>query len=477
MPRVNLLLVAAVLLSLACPPAAESQNRLPVQIEVSHAAFAYGDDESLVEIYLAVEAASLDYVAQEDIYAARLPLDVAILRSATTDMEAAEDAPVWNDSLLLNFALPDTSGLVPGQHFIHQIRTVVPPGEYELRIAVPADTLGRRPELELRRDMQVPDFKGEGEAALSDITLATGISQSSNRESPFYKNDLEVRPNANQLYGEGLSNLYYYAEAYGAESIADNDGEYTLFAYVSEANRPQPMPELQKRSTRVARSPDVLAGQFDLSALPSGSYFLRLALLNESNESVVEQAQKFFVYNPGVERTQPVALEMEFETSSYATMSEEEVATAIDHAEVIANDSERRRFGRIEDLDELRRSLMEFWQKRDPDTTTPINEFKDEFYQRLQYANDRYSTNMQQGWQTDRGRVVIKYGMPTSVEPHLYDRGMRPYEVWNYNAIPGEGQAIFVFADLGGFGRFELVHSTVTGERTRPNWQEEIRNN
>ena len=477
MPRFYLPLLAAVLILVAYPPSAEGQSSLPVQIEVSHAAFAYGDEESMVEIYLAVEASSLEYVAEEDVYAARLPLNVTVLRSATTDLAAAEDDAVWNDSLLLNFALPDTSGLVPGQHFIHQIRTVVPPGEYELRLAVPADTLGRRPELELRRDMQVPDFTDDTEAALSDITLATGISQSSNRQSPFYKNNLEVRPNANQLYGEGLSDLYYYAEAYGAESIADSDGNYTLFAYVSEANRPQPMPELQKRSTRAARSPDVLAGQFDLSALPSGSYFLRLALLNESNESVVEHAQKFFVYNPGVERTQPVALEMEFETSPYAAMSEEEVATAIEHAEVIANESERRRFGRIEDLDELRRALMEFWQKRDPNTNTPINEFKDEFYQLLQYANDRYSSNMQPGWRTDRGRVVIKYGMPTSVEPHLYDRGMRPYEIWNYNAIPGEGQSIFVFADLDGFGRFQLVHSTVTGERSRPNWQDELRNN
>lgn len=477
MPRFHLPLLVAVLLAGFSPPDAEGQSSLPVQIEVSHAAFAYGDEESLVEIYLAIEASSLDYVEEEDAYAASLPLDVAILRSATTDLDAAEEAAVWNDSLLLSFGLPDTSGLAPGQHFIHQIRTVVPPGEYELRLAVPADSLGRRPELELRRDMQVPNFTDGAEAALSDITLATGISQSSNRQSPFFKNNLEVRPNANQLYGEGLSVLYYYAEAYGTSSIAGDDGQYTLFAYISEANRPAPMPELQKRSTREARSPDVLAGQFDLSALPSGSYFLRLALLNESNESVVEQAQKFFVYNPGVERTQPIALEMEFETSPYATMSEEEVATAIDHAEVIANESERRRFGRIEDLDELRRSLMEFWQKRDPDATTPINEFKDEFYQRLQYANDRYSTNMQPGWRTDRGRVVIKYGMPTSVEPHLYDRGMRPYEIWQYNAIPGEGQALFVFADLDGFGRFELVHSTVTGERSRPNWQDDIRSN
>lgn len=431
----------------------------------------------MVELYLAFDAASLDYTSENGVFAALVPLDVAILRSATTQLEAADENAVWRDSLLLRFALPDTSNLTPGQHFVHQLRTLVPPGEYVLSLSIPAGNGDDRPEMELRRDVLVPNFASTDDASLSDITLATSISPSTARETPFYKNGLDVRPNANQLYGEGLSELFYYAEAYGTQELAGADGEYTLFAYVSEANRPQPMANLQKRSSRTARSPDVLVGQFDLSTLPSGSYFLRLALLNESNESVVEQAQKFFVYNPSVQRSEPAAMEMEFETSPYASMSEEEVDVAIDHALVIANESDRRRLRRIEDLTERRRALMEFWQKRDPQPSTPINEFKEEFYQRLQYANDRYSSNMQEGWQSDRGRVVIKYGLPTSVEPHLYDRGMRPYEIWNYNTIPGEGQALFIFADLDGFGRFELVHSTVTGERTRPNWQQELSRN
>jgi hypothetical protein len=47
--------------------------------------------------------------------------------------------------------------------------------------------------------------------------------------------------------------------------------------------------------------------------------------------------------------------------------------------------------------------------------------------------------------------------------------------VWEYNNIPGEGQAVFVFADQGNFGLFELIHSTVTGERRLANWMEELR--
>ncbi len=471
---VRLSWLAAVLIVMAVPLNAFGQNRLPIQVDVSHAAFAYGPEESLVELYLAVDAASLVYESEDGVFAARVPLDVAIVRSATAELDEADEAAVWRDSLLLQFALPDTSNLRPGQHFVHQVRTIVPPGEYELSLSIPALLADEESEMELRRDVLVPDFANDDRAALSDITLATNISPAADRDNPFYKNGLLVRPNANQLFGEGLTELFYYAEAYGTSELGGADGEYTLFSYISEANRPQPLPNLQKRNTREVRSPDVLVGQFDLSSLPSGSYFVRLALLNESNESVVEQSQKFFVYNPGVERAQPPAMEMEFETSPYASMSEEEVDVAIEHASLISNETERRRLRRIEDLDERRRALMEFWQKRDPQPATPINEFKEEFNRRVQYANDRYSSNMQEGWRSDRGRVVIKYGLPASVEPHLYDRGTRPYEIWNYNTIPGEGQALFIFADLDGFGRFELIHSTVTGERTRPDWQEEL---
>jgi len=453
---------------------AVAQNRLPIQIEVNHSSFAYDPDQSLVELYLAIDAGSLDYVDEREAFAAHVPIDLAIVRSETADLEEASEEPAWSDSLLLRFTVPDTAAIADGQHFVHQIRTLVAPGEYELHLTVPPSQSTNRQELELRRDVSVPSFAEAGESSLSDITLASRIDQGTEPENPFYKNGLIIRPNANQLYGEGLNTLYYYAEAYETDQIAGADGEYTMFAFVSEANRPQPMQEFQKRLDREARDPDVIVGEFDVSTLPSGSYFLRVALLNDQNEAMVEQVRKFFVYNPDVERAEVAAVAMEFETSPYAAMSDDEVQQAVDHALLIADDSERRRMRRTVDLDERRRLLMEFWQRRDSQPSTPLNEFKEDFYRRLQYASDRYSNNRQEGWETDRGRVIIRYGMPTAVEPHLYDPGLRPHEIWSYNSIPGEGQATFVFADVNSFGEFELLHSSVTGERTHPNWRQEL---
>ena len=465
--------IGALLLVCSGVQASLGQTAPPIELDLDHAAFAYDDAESLLEVYLAFGASSLTYEADEQGYLAQLPLGITVLRSTEATLPGTPSDPVWHESLTLDFAVADTVGLVQGQYFVRQARLTIAPGEYELRVTIPADTARGRQALELRRDVLVPDF-GDSGLGFSDVTLATTIAPSQDREDHFYKNGLVIRPNANQLYGEGLSKLYYYAEAYHVDEIAGDDGQYTLLAYVAEANRPQPLPGLQKRSQRQARTPDVLAGTFTLDELPSGSYFLRLVLLNENNESMAEQSRKFFIFNPDVEQESVVALESSFETSPYATMAEEEVEKGLEHADLIATEQEHRRARAIQDLDEKRRFLMEFWQKRDPDPFTPINEFREEFYGRLQYVNERYTIRSMEGWKTDRGRTYIKYGSPSNIEPHLYDRGFKPYELWQYNNIPGAGQAFFVFADLTAFGEFELIHSTVAGERKLVNWINEL---
>ena len=437
----------------------------PLKADVDYASFAYDETRSLAEIYLGVEAPSLHFeAAGAEGFAALLNVRLALAPNGEPDA-----APVWSDSMALRFALPDTAGMHSGRYFTHQMRAAVAPGEYALRLDI--SDASPRPGLTVRRTLVADRFEMDADAAISDIALATGIAPSDRRENPFFKNGLLVHPSPNRLFGEGLSRMYYYAEAYGVGRIDPGQDRYVLYAYVADADRSNPIPGLERRLERAVRSPDVLVGSFDTSALPTGSYALHMALLNDRNEGVFERSRKFFAYNPDVSREDPAALELEFETSSYAAMSGEEVEQGLEHARIIANDAERRRMRRLPDLDARRRFLMDFWRKRDDAPMTAFNEFKDAFYRRIQYANDRYTSSMEQGWRSDRGRVVVAYGLPNDIEPHLYDQATVPYEIWQYNNVPGYGQSVFVFADLNGFGSFELLHSSIPGERSRPDWQ------
>jgi GWxTD domain-containing protein len=463
---VSLFLVAVVLL-----PASAQDQGLPVEVDLDAATFAYDDDASLVELYLAFEAGSLHFVGSENGFTARLPVELAIRRDTDAELAGTPVEPLWQDSLRLEFSVLDTTGFSPGQHFVHQVRAAVPSGEYVLELVVPADAAIGRSELMLRRDLLVAEF-AEPRPTISDIVIASSIQPSEDSTSPFHKNGLLILPNANQVFGVGLERLYYYAEIYRADMVLAGESEYNVFVYLAEANLPQPMPQLQKRFVRAVRNPDVVVGSFDLSAVPSGSYYIRAVILNRENESIVEQSRKFFVYNPGIQR-ETTGLEGVFESSLFATLPEEQVEREMDLIGVIATDRERGRIKSIQDLEERRRFLMTFWEKRDPQATGVQNQARQKFLELVQYATERYSTARSEGWETDRGQTVLKYGLPSENEPHLYDSDT-PYEIWRYNNIPGEGQGIFVFADRTGFGRFELLHSTVRGEPSMPNWQQEL---
>lgn len=444
-----------------------AQASLPVRIDLNHASFAYDDSSSLVEFYLAFAIAPDAFEATDQGFRARLPIALALYPGAGTE-------PVWQDENAINFVIADTAALSEGSFFVHQVRAQVTPGSYELHLEIPADEQTGRREFEMRYELSVPNLGGAEKAMLSDVTLATSIQPTEDRNDPFYKNGLSVRPSANHVFGNGVRRLFYYGEAYNTGAAAGPSGKYTARIYVSAANSKSPIQGMIKSFQREPRSPDVLVGSFDLDELGSGSYELHVAMLDENNREVATQTRKFFVYNPGVA---PLAVDdapITFDNSQYATMTEEEVELAIEQISIIATTAERRKARSIRDLDESRRFLMEFWEKRNPNPGSAVNTFRDEFYRRLQIASERYSEGMLEGWQTDRGRVLIKYGAPAAIEPHLFDQETTPHEIWQYENIPGAGQSIFVFADRRGYGQFELIHSNVPGERSLSGWQDEL---
>ncbi len=290
------------------------------QIDFDYASFAYDEQESLVELYMEVKASTLTYEADDSLYTSTVPLELSLLSSSDTDLDASANRVVWEQKTDMQFAVVDSSVITEGQMFLRQVRLTVAPGEYELQIVMP---LSAQDPVQASRDVVIPDYGQLDSCALSDITLATRITRSVDREDPFYKKGLRIRPNANQLYGEGATNLFYYAEAYNTACTARDTNEYTSLIYVSEANWPAPITGLLKRSERAERPTDVLVGMFDLSTLVSGIYILHMEILDKDNESMVEQARKFSVLNPAADSAR-VQSEI-FKISGYAAIPKDEV--------------------------------------------------------------------------------------------------------------------------------------------------------
>jgi len=110
----------------------------------------------------------------------------------------------------------------------------------------------------------------------------------------------------------------------------------------------------------------------------------------------------------------------------------------------IITDEEKAAFKQLSN-DEERDSFIEaFWQRRDPTPDTEENEYKEEHYQRIAYANEHFAAGIP-GWKSDRGRIYIMYGKADEIESHpsggSYERPMSegggetstfPFEDWRY---------------------------------------------
>jgi len=97
--------------------------------------------------------------------------------------------------------------------------------------------------------------------------------------------------------------------------------------------------------------------------------------------------------------------------------------------------------------------FFNFWEKRDPDTTSAYNEMMTEYYRRVDAAIRLYSTpNEFDGYKTDRGRIYVLYGTPANNE-RLFSPNQPPREVWTYSTIKRR----FIFEDRRKNGRYALI--------------------
>ncbi|HKP36845.1 MAG TPA: GWxTD domain-containing protein [Pyrinomonadaceae bacterium] len=138
----------------------------------------------------------------------------------------------------------------------------------------------------------------------------------------------------------------------------------------------------------------------------------------------------------------------------------------------IITDEERKAFKKLATDDEREHFIEEFWRRRDPDPDTDENEYREEYYERIAYANEKFASGIP-GWKTDRGRIYITYGKPDEIESHpsggpyqreSYEGGgstsTYPFERWFYRYIAGVGSGVEIeFVDPTGSGEYRIARN------------------
>ena len=142
-----------------------------------------------------------------------------------------------------------------------------------------------------------------------------------------------------------------------------------------------------------------------------------------------------------------------------------------DVAYIITKD-EKKAFQALATDEERENFIENFWRRRDPNPDTEENEYREEYYERIAYSNEHYTSGIP-GWKTDRGRIYIAWGKPDSIESHpsggAYDRPSYegggstttyPFEIWWYRHLDGVGDGIEVeFVDPTGTGEYRVARN------------------
>ncbi|GMU86137.1 MAG: hypothetical protein AMXMBFR48_13790 [Ignavibacteriales bacterium] len=431
------------------------------RIDFDYARFYYSDSAGYLEIYYSFMQAGLTREVQDTSVVIRGFLDVKITGVTDKEFEFVKEYQFRNayakeDSASISGSLMGVMGYV------------LPFGEYKL-------TLGAR-------DATNPEFKASFEYGvfihplpenlftISDIQLASNIKRGEDETSLFYKNTYEVTPNPTLLFGESLPVLYYYTEFYNVNKNVQSE---VLKIEQNIINSKDQFVYRKSKYTRRSNPSIVEAGAINIFKLPSGAYTLVLSIADTISNNKALVQKRFFVYNPTViDTSSQQNTDLDFYSSEFSGMSDEEVEMSFKYVRYICTKDELSRWQSLTTVDAKKNYLYNFWKSRDNITETPENEYKREYYKRLNYSNDHFKSFQKRGWETDRGRIHMSYGEPSEIERYPNQVDTKPYEVWTYHNI--EGGVIFVFGDLTGYADYTLLHSTHRGELRDENWLRRI---
>lgn len=204
---------------------------------------------------------------------------------------------------------------------------------------------------------------------------------------------------------------------------------------------------------------------FKRSTLRGVAQVLICALLSTSFTGFAQQDEKKEKENAKRRKEQQRAGNVEKMNSVYKRWMDEDVA-------YIITDEEKKVFKALKTDDEREQFIEQFWLRRDPDPDTDVNEYREEYYQRIAYANENFASGIP-GWKTDRGRIYIMFGKPDEKESHpsggSYDRptwegggttSTYPFETWWYRYIEGVGSDVEIeFVDPTGSGEYRIARN------------------
>ncbi|OGC94500.1 MAG: hypothetical protein A2W25_01580 [candidate division Zixibacteria bacterium RBG_16_53_22] len=439
-----------------------SDSRGPgrLTLEADYAAFRYQGDttSAYVEIHYNLNRSQLKFQPDENGYVALIDFRLTLKDTNGTTLDTAS----WTAGNRID----KLSSLAQSGFLItDMLADIIPFGHYLVELEASNDGNTGRTAF----PMEIPAFAGAG-PELSTIEFAYEIKPDT--AGRFVKNGIRVMPNPSHEFALESRLGQFYTEAYGLDTTSVADSVFHVAIEVVDVNGSV----VKKHPTLTYQKPGesaVISSQFSIDSLQAGIYGLRVTLVD--GDSLSTRMSSFTVSIPrAVARTTMLQGIMKEFPEAVNITSEEDSKKFHDEITFIATSDEMRLFESLP-LEGRASFQKDFWARRDPDPSTPQNEFQLEHYKRFKYASDNFSRFQggSAGWRSDRGRVYIIYGEPTEVERFTPSPEARGWERWWYSGL--EGGVYFVFVDYETGGDYTLLHSSKSDEIKDYDWENKVK--
>ncbi len=436
-------------------------SKAAFNFEYSLGIFKGSDGKSILEVYYSFYKKGLAYSESDGKFNAEAKIDIDIYNLENNELISSETYKIANQET-------DTSVL--DNNLVGQINYHIPPGKYKIVVNA-YDSVDETKSRKDEREFVVVDFITG--PVLSDIELATLITKSTDDKSIFYKNTLEVVPNPNSIFGNNINELYYYFELYGLnpDNITD---EYFILIEIKNLNKDNVYYKTLKKLSRNNAEDIVQFGSFMIDSLQTDKYLLEVTVVDSKNNEKTRSERSFWVYNSNIVQNFDASENSDFLRSNYANMREDLVEKEFEITTYIRTASETATYNKLTNLNDKRKFMYEFWLRRDPNSSTPQNEYKIDYVKRVLEADASFKEQTREGWQTDRGRIYVLYGRPDDIERYPFEANKKQHEIWRYEKLEGGAICVFVERPPEGSGFFDLVHSTIRTEIRNDNWESDL---
>jgi GWxTD domain-containing protein len=453
----NLKKTIIILFALLLPLCAQSKS---LKINTDCSAFYQNDSLIRWELYYAVQNNVVQYIKDGDQYKGLVEFYVEFIDKKKNSTR---------DTFLFDLTTLQPS-LDYTQDFLGQNSFDLKLDDYKVKITAKDPNSGLVKKI--KYDIKSKNFCGN-EPKLSDVEILAQLkilaSSDSNSSNNFVKKNIYTLPNPYLTVGGTEPEIIIYAEVYDALKYSP-DG-YEIQFKILDAARKVKDRKIEKRESTSDFIQEYLT--YKLESFNSGKFYIEIDLIYETDRGKRKKSssKKFFLLNPNAELNNVTRFteNLSFEKSEWAVLTEDQLETEFQKARPISSNYEREFFDELSTVDAKQRFMFRFWKTRNPDTAAVINQTLYDYRRNIDKANLEYSSgSTREGWSTDRGRVLLKYGVPTQEDEVLSEGDKRAYITWFYGEQ--QGGLYFYFVDHTGLRNYELVHSNARGEIYNPGW-------